>query len=185
MLLQRQVVPCTLAKAWRRQKCRQEVRLVSGFVTLVRGAGKVVKNLQPRCLKLRRVGGVVGERMGEVRTGWWFGFRFGFGLEGENGGAIGVGELEVWCLDVDAEFDEERCEVVVDFLVEVEDESFVLVRLVRLLDDEEVGFEVELVFLSDEVVLVGFEVDDAFLVDELDSLDDEVEVANPKVYTST
>ena len=158
---------------------------MAGFVALVRGAGKVVKNLQPRCLKLRRVGGVVGERMGEVRTGWWFGFRFGFGLEGKNGGAIGVGELEVWCLGVDAEFDEERSEVVVDFLVEVEDESFVLVRLVRLLDDEEVGFEVELVFLSDEVVLVGFEVDDAFLVDEIDSLDDEVEVANPKVYTST
>jgi hypothetical protein len=98
---------------------------------------------------------------------------------------MGVGELEVWCLDVDAEFDEERCEVVVDFLVEVEDESFVLVRLVRLLDDEEAGFEVELVFLSDEVVIVGFGVDDAFLVDELDSLDDEVELANPKVYTST
>jgi hypothetical protein len=136
-------------------------------------------------LKLRRVGGVVGERMGETRTGWWFGFRFGFGLEGENGGAIGVGELEVWCLDVDAEFDEERCEVVVDFLVAVEDESFALVLLVRLLDDEEAGFEVELDFLSDEVVLVGFGVDDAFLADELDSLDDEVEVAYPKVYTST
>jgi hypothetical protein len=178
VLLQRQVVPYTPAKAWRRQKCRQEVRLVSGFVTLVQGAGKVVEDLQPRCLKLRRVGGVVGERMGETRTGWWFGFRFGFGLEGENGGAIGVGELEVWCLDVDAEFDEERCEVVVDFLV-------ALVLLVRLLDDEEAGFEVELVFLSDEVVLVGFGVDDAFLADELDSLDDEVEVAYPKVYTST
>jgi hypothetical protein len=136
-------------------------------------------------LKLRRVGGVVGGRMGEARTGWWFGFRFGFGLEGENGGAIGVGELEVWCLGVDAEFDEERCEVIVDFLVEVDDESFVLVLLVRFLDDEEAGFKVELVFLSDEVVLVGFGVDDAFLVDELDSLDDEVEVANPKVYTST
>jgi uncharacterized protein YihD (DUF1040 family) len=114
-------------------------------------------------------------------------------------------------LGVDTDFDE-RCEVVVDFLVEVEDESFVLVLLVilRLLDGEETGFEVELVFLSDEVVLVGFGVDeeagfevelvflsdevvlvgfrvddDAFLVDELDSLDDEVEVANPKVYTST
>jgi hypothetical protein len=119
---------------------------------------------------------------------------------------MGVGELEVWCLDVDAGFDEERCEVVADFLVEVEDESFVLVLLVCLLEDEEAGFEVELVFLSDEVVLVVFGVDDAFLVDELDSLDDEVEVvvgverealldgevvlllvvgANPKVYTST
>jgi hypothetical protein len=82
----------------------------------------------------------------------------------------------------------------------------VLVLLVRLLEDEGAGFEVELVFLSDEVVLVVFGVDDAFLVDELDSLDDGVEVvegvecevlldeevvlllvvgANPKVYTST
>jgi hypothetical protein len=182
------------------------VRLVSGFVTLVQGAGKEVEGLQPRCLKLRRVSGVVGERMGEVRTGWWFGFVFGLGLEGENGGAMGVGELEVWCLDVDAGFDEDRYEVVVDFLVKVEDESFVLVLLVPLLEDERAGFEVELVFLSDEVVLVVFGVDDAFLVDELDSLDDVVEVvegvecevlldeevvlllvvgANPKVYTST
>jgi hypothetical protein len=50
------------------------VRLVSRFVALVQGAGKEVEGLQPRCLKLRRVGGVVGEREGEVRTGWWFGF---------------------------------------------------------------------------------------------------------------
>jgi hypothetical protein len=58
---------------------------VAGFVTLVQGAGKEVEGLQPRCLKLRRVGGVVGE----VRSWWWFGFRFG--LEGENGCAMGMG----------------------------------------------------------------------------------------------
>jgi hypothetical protein len=118
---------------------------VSGLVTLVMGDGNEAEEMQPRRLKERSVVGVVGERFRVMRTGWWF------GSGADDSSIMGVAEATV--------------EVEVDFLVEDEDEIVELVLLVRLLEDEVAGTELEVEVVE---LLVEVEVEVDFLVEEED-----------------